>query len=96
MFEELNTKNSLVIRSDVYEFIKKCKSRFDIIFADPPYETKDYIELIELIVEKELLKEKGVLILEHQSKKHFTDHRFFDEERKFGNVGFSLFTTISS
>ena len=81
-----------VMKADVFEYLKKCNSQVaDIIFADPPFELKNYDELIDLIFDNKLLKEKGTFILEHQSKNHFTGNKYFTEERKYGNVAFSFF-----
>jgi len=92
IFSDLKTENAFVIRADVFEYLKKTsRAAADIIFADPPFELKNYDELIDLIFENKLLKEKGIFILEHQSKNHFTESKHFMEERKYGNVSFTFF-----
>lgn len=91
IFTELKAEHCSVVRANVFEYVKKCSLQFTVIYADPPYDTENYEELIEIIFEKKMLHEKGFFILEHQSKKHFSEHAFFIEERKFGNVGLSFF-----
>jgi 16S rRNA (guanine966-N2)-methyltransferase len=93
---DFNMKQITAVRADVFEFIKKCNQQFDIIFADPPFELKNYDELIDAIFEKNLVNAKGTLILEHLSKNHFAGHKYFSEERKYGNVAFSFFADRDS
>ena len=38
--------------------------KFDIIYFDPPYNSKIYISVISLIIERNLLNENGYLIVE--------------------------------
>lgn len=97
VFTDLKMENASAARADVFEYLKKCTGFVaDIIFADPPFELKNYDELIDLIFENKLLKEKGTFILEHQSKNHFTGNKYFTEERKYGNVAFSFFKTSTN
>lgn len=82
-------------RADVFEYIRKNKAQksYDIIFADPPFETeqKKYEEIITGVFNQEFLKENGLFILEHQSKMKFESEHLQDT-RKYGNVSFSFFT----
>jgi 16S rRNA (guanine966-N2)-methyltransferase len=92
-FKDFKMENASVIRSDVFGYLKNCRDSIaDIIFADPPFDLKNYDTLIDIIFENKLLKNNGVFILEHQSKNHFTGNKYFNEERKYGNVTFSFFS----
>jgi len=80
------------IRSDVFTFIKGAKGKWDLIFADPPYEdVNDTGKIPELIFAKEMLEEGGVLIIEHPERIHFTDRSHLLDTRKYGKVNFSFF-----
>ena len=84
-----------VQRADVYEWLKKRRNqdkKYEIIFADAPFETdeKKYLEMVELILSNEMLKENGVFIMEHQSRQKF-EHPNLKDTRKYGNVSFSFF-----
>lgn len=84
-----------VQRADVFEWLKKKKNynkKYDIIFADAPFETEEikYNELINLILQNDLLKDNGIFILEHQSRQKFS-HSQLKDVRKYGNVSFSFF-----
>ena len=89
--EQLNAKELLTVKSDVFSFIKSCNQTFDLIFADPPYDLKE-LELIPTkIFDQNILSDEGVFILEHSKLNSFTEHLFFVEERKYGSVHFSFF-----
>lgn len=83
-----------VQRGDVYEYLKKNRSRksFEIVVADPPFETslQKYEELISLVLNNPYLKPNGIFILEHQSRVKL-EHPNLLDTRKYGNVSFSFF-----
>jgi 16S rRNA (guanine(966)-N(2))-methyltransferase RsmD len=64
---------------------------FDLIFADPPYALKDLESIPTRIFEKGLLKEDGLLVLEHGKDNHFEEDPHFIERRVYGSVNFSFF-----
>lgn len=94
-FDDLHAGNADVVRADVFKFLKDHYTSYDIIFADPPFEIKNYYELIASIFQNKLLNNKGAFILEHQSKIHFTELTYFSEERKFGNITFTFFSSLA-
>jgi len=70
---KLNEKIS-IIEADVFNknnFIK-LKNKFGIIFMDPPFKEKKIFNLIENIIELNLLKETGIIII-HRHKKEKDD-----------------------
>jgi len=81
-----------IVRNDIRAFLKKNKQTFDIIFIDPPYDISFYEELINTIFEKKLLKENGLLIIEHGKFTDLSIHPNFYILKKYGNVIFSFFT----
>ena len=89
--KELKDERWLPIRADVFSFISKCHSQFDLIFADPPYELPNLSELPDLVLQHNLLKADGLFILEHGKTNHFEDHPNFREMRTYGSVHFSFF-----
>ena len=85
--------NIAAIKSDVFEFIDKCKSSYDIIFADPPYalDQKTFDKIVILIFEKQLLNEDGMMVIEH-SKYTKLDHlENFSFKKTYGGSIFSFF-----
>lgn len=84
-------KQCRIIRNDVFLFLKICKIKFDLIFADPPYEMPNISKIHSLVVERDLLKPGGLLIIEHGSKTKLNHLTHFIEARNYGNVHFSIF-----
>ena len=87
----LKIGNLQVIRSDVFLFLKKTSTPFDIIFADPPYDLPSLDSLPGLVFEGNLLNEGGVFILEHPDTFDFSQHPNFSQHRNYGKVNFSFF-----
>jgi len=85
--------NIKVIKSDVFKFLNKNIISYDIIFADPPYDFEqiNYEKIIQLIIYKQLLKHKGLLIIEHSKKTNLKDIQNYDETREYGGCCFSFF-----
>ena len=89
--QKLGADNSVVIRGDVFRYIKSCSQQFDFVFADPPYQLTELAQIPDLIFEKGLLKEEGIFVLEHGAQNDFSNHPHFVEHRKYGSVNFSIF-----
>ncbi|MCO5259257.1 MAG: 16S rRNA (guanine(966)-N(2))-methyltransferase RsmD [Crocinitomicaceae bacterium] len=81
-----------VIHSDGIKFLEKCDQKFDVIFADPPYEVKFHEQIVQLVNEKKLLKEDGLLIVEHGKRTDLSHLKGFEFARGYGNVVFSFFS----
>ncbi|NND80323.1 MAG: methyltransferase [Maribacter sp.] len=81
------------IKSDVFSFLEKTSLKADIIFADPPYDysEKDFARIPELIFKKNILKEGGVLIIEHSKHTDLSHLRYFTNQRRYGGSVFSFF-----
>lgn len=81
------------IKSDVYKYLERAPIKADIIFADPPYDFDEdqFKNIVDLVFENKLLKDNGVLIIEHSkhTKMDKVDH--FDVGRRYGNSVFSFF-----
>ena len=91
IMKEVQTDKCLPIRGDVFKFIKNGREQFDFIFADPPYALKELETIPELIFQNNLLKEGGLLVLEHGKDNNFEENPHFIERRVYGSVNFSLF-----
>lgn len=79
------------LKSDAFTFIEKCHVKFDLIFADPPYDLPGKTKLIDGIFDHQLLKEDGFFILEHSNYENFSEHPLFVETKKYSSVNFSFF-----
>ncbi len=87
----LNDENLTVIRGDVFRFIATCRKKFDIIFADPPYDHKDFDKIPSLILNSEMIKDGTLIIVEHSKNRDFTALPGFNQQRVYGSVNFSIF-----
>lgn len=76
---------------NVRSYLSTCQTKYDIIFADPPYNLNWLRELPDMVLEHELLKPGGLFILEHPRSISFTGHTSLQEHRKYGGVHFSFF-----
>lgn len=50
--------------TDVLTNLKESGQKFDLIFLDPPYEKGEYVQIVNLLKEYDLLSEKAILVLE--------------------------------
>jgi len=92
------TENAIFLKSDVFKYLERTKGqgRFDIIFADPPFEEDHEKRIHELIFDGNFLREGGWLIIEHQSKTDYSKLNHFLRSKKYGHVKFSIFELTSS
>jgi len=81
------------IKSDAFKFLERCKSSFDIIFADPPYGlTQQQFENIStLVFDNNLLDEEGMLIIEHSKDTKLEKMPNFSFAKTYGGTTFSFF-----
>ena len=81
------------IKSDVFSYLEKNARKFDLIFADPPYamEEEKFNLILNVVFQKKLLKEDGLLIIEHSKQTNLSEHLNFERSRKYGSNVFSFF-----
>ena len=89
--QKLGTHADVLIRGDVFRFVKSCRQQFDFIFADPPYALEQLAQIPALVLDGGLLKPDGVLVLEHGKGYDFAGHPRFVDHRAYGSVNFSIF-----
>ena len=80
-----------VVRAEVYRFLKTCEPQFDLIFADPPYGHKHVGSLPEKVMESGVLREGGLLVVEHGPETDYSDSPYVRDQRKYGSVHFTFF-----
>ncbi|MFO7620007.1 MAG: RsmD family RNA methyltransferase [Bacteroidales bacterium] len=79
------------VHIDVKSFLKVCTFRYDIVFADPPYDLSWFVEVPGLVFQSGVMKDDSILILEHPRRMSFSEHKSFFEHRSYGGVNFSFF-----
>lgn len=91
IIKDIGIENIKPIHIDVKAYLKTCSIKYDIVFADPPFELPWLNELPDLVMQSGIVKDKGVFILEHPRSYSFNDHIQFFEQRNYGGVNFSFF-----
>lgn len=89
--DELGTDNFTLVRGDALRFIASCPRRFDIVFADPPYDMKGFGEIPSKILSSRLVGPGSIVIVEHSRSYDFSALPGFSEHRVYGSVNFSIF-----
>lgn len=88
---DLNFKNFYAVKANVFLYLKSCAKQFDLIFSDAPYDLEGSEEVINLVFERNLLREDGILIFEHSKDKDVSNMPNFWQTRSYGSVQFSFF-----
>lgn len=88
---ELNINAIRVIRGDAFKYIEKTYKKYDVIFADPPYEMKNIETIPESVFNNKILNPGGWLIFEHSGRITLPNNHNLKETRKYGSVNFSIY-----
>ncbi|NOR76339.1 MAG: 16S rRNA (guanine(966)-N(2))-methyltransferase RsmD [Draconibacterium sp.] len=91
VLESLKIENATPFKSDVFRFLKTSATKFDFVFADPPFDLKNFAEVPDAILNADVLNKGGLLIVEHPKEFQFLKHEHFKEIRNYGKVNFSFF-----
>lgn len=80
-----------VSNMDFKSFLSKCTAGYDLIFLDPPYESGFYSTALDIIKERGLLNEDGMIVAECADPAGF-DARGFEiyRQRKYGKAAVYL------
>jgi len=90
VLSELN-EIAKVYRADVFKFLENHRVKYDLVFADPPYDHPRLGEVPGLILKADILSEEGILIIEHSKSFNFSKLPGFYDTRVYGSVHFSFF-----
>lgn len=88
---ELADDTMEIIKGDVFRFLLMAKESFDIVFADPPYDLKNFDEVPVAVFSSKVLKPGSLFVLEHSGTKDYSSLPGFLERRTYGSVNFSIF-----
>lgn len=89
--QELGFRQMKVYKNDAFAACQRLKGqKFDIIFADPPYNLERIPELPAAIFDNDLLADGGIAVIEHPGTVDFSAHPRFREHRQYGSVNFSF------
>ncbi|MCX5848327.1 MAG: 16S rRNA (guanine(966)-N(2))-methyltransferase RsmD [Deltaproteobacteria bacterium] len=85
-------KNCRIVAGDIELGLRdlfRKEYKFDIIFADPPYNRNLAGETLKLLSKYQLLKKDGVIVIQHSIKEKFSefinDNFYQADQRKYGD-----------
>lgn len=87
----LKINNMQFLKMDVFKFLESCTTQYDFIFAGPPYALTAIDEIPKLIVQKNLLADEGIFVLEHTPRNNYKDFEKYSFEKNYGTTIFSFF-----
>lgn len=80
-----------IVRSDVFKFMENASSKWDFIFAGPPYPLPNLNDIPDALFDADILAEGGTFVLEHNPNHDFKLHERYVEERNYGSTIFAFF-----
>jgi len=90
-FRKFSLDNADAIKQDVFRFLKTVDEKFDLVFADPPYDLPKLILLPECILESAALNENALVVVEHSKRTDLSTCPGFLQVKTYSNVCFSFF-----
>ena len=96
--KELKSLNNYkIIEKNIYDenIFLYINNKFDLIFLDPPYRDKNFVNILVNIKNKKILKKNGVIIMHrHKNEKDVLPFNFNIIEEKNYGISKILFITI--
>lgn len=84
-YENIKIKPNLIV-GDSLKLLSKMGEKFDVIYIDPPYFSDIYEECLKKIQENSLLKDDGIIILEHVTDISWAEFGFkLIKQKKYSN-----------
>jgi len=81
--------------SDIESFLGNRSKKYDLIFADPPYDYFHMEQMVEIILSNNWLNSDGWFILEHDKRHDFRDHKNCVFSKPYGRTVVAIFTESS-
>ena len=93
----INNFSVITKKADYIDFLLNTDENFDIIFADPPYifSEDQYIKLLNLVKQSDVLLNNGEIIIEHSSKISLLKRYVNINERIYGSTKLSFLKKAS-
>lgn len=82
-----------LVLSDASAYLKRCSDKFDIIFLDPPYNKGFTTPVMELLNERNLLNDDGVIVIESDDGDDLPEFAGFNilKKKKYGRTIITLY-----
>ena len=72
----LNRENVEILNYDVLGYLNQNSKEFDIIFADPPYKLDVYEALVKTLIERKIISDNGIIVLESEKELNIDESLF--------------------
>ena len=72
----LGHENLRIEINDVLSFLSGNPGNFDIIFVDPPYKLEVYEDIVKTVIDKDILSENGIIVLESERELKIDESKF--------------------
>jgi 16S rRNA (guanine966-N2)-methyltransferase len=92
--DKLGIENCRLVRMEVFKYLESCSSKYDFIFAGPPYALDTIDELPKIVVGQKLIAEDGIFVLEHTPRNNYENYAGFVKQRNYGTTIFSFFECV--
>lgn len=93
MKQKHQIENLQIIKKDAFAYLRSCKEKFDIVFADAPYAHREIINIPELVFQNQILNADGWLIIEHETTLDLSHLPNYIQSRVYGQSCFSIFAS---
>ena len=90
------TDKSKVVNSDFKQFLMTTTDKYDIVFVDPPYGAGYVKDVLDLLYERQLLREGAIVVVESSRDAQPTiSHSYnFIRQKNYGKVSVCLLEAI--
>ena len=84
---------SVILKEDVFEFLRKCTSSFDIVFLDPPYNKGLIKKVLDILCERKLISPDSVIVTETADGEPLVESKGFTciKTKKYGKTVVSVY-----
>lgn len=90
--EKLGFESIEPVQADVMQFIQNVGERYDIVFCDPPFAFTQYERMIDILLDRKVVTDRGWIIVEHHSVKDFPQYQQRFDRRAYGQNIMSFFS----
>lgn len=89
--QQLGCDNFQIVKGDALRYAQTSLAKYDIIFADPPYDLPMFGDIPGIILNSQMLEPGTIFVIEHSKNYDFSMLPHYYEHRIYGSVNFSIF-----
>ena len=85
-------ENAVILKTDAFAYLQRCREEFDIAFLDPPYRNGILLKILPALAEH--MSKSGILVCEHEPELELPEKILgFDLQRqkKYGKITVSIY-----